>query len=221
MRTTWKLIGAGMVLATILASAVPATADTVSGAGIISGNRYRYNVPSNGSISYAVSIQVRRDPTGAINAVRGAARISNVSKAKAVQVDGVTLGTSSAAVNSNGTDANSSTTAISYTPWRSVAPGTCTSYRARGNFSVRWNDGGLSRFSILSPLTQVCRPSKAKVYPNCGAMNVDFPHGVGRGGARDKTSGTPVTNFYISDFIYSANASGRDADKDGIACERR
>lgn len=46
-----------------------------------------------------------------------------------------------------------------------------------------------------------------------------FPHGVGEAGAVDHTSGTPVTTFYVSNWIYSGNR-GRDADKDGIACER-
>ncbi len=51
-------------------------------------------------------------------------------------------------------------------------------------------------------------------------MNKDYPHGVGRKGARDKTSGTAVTNFKVSNSLYAAN-SGSDRDKDGIACEKR
>jgi len=49
-----------------------------------------------------------------------------------------------------------------------------------------------------------------------------YPHGVGRKGARDHVSGTsrPVTNFYVSTTIYNAN-TGRDRDKDGVACEKR
>lgn len=60
----------------------------------------------------------------------------------------------------------------------------------------------------------------AKTYANCDAMNKDFAHGVGKPGAVDKTSGTPVTNFHVSTTIYNAN-TGRDRDKDGIACEKR
>ena len=53
-------------------------------------------------------------------------------------------------------------------------------------------------------------------------MNKVYPHGVGRKGARDHVSGTsrPVTNFYVSTTIYNAN-TGRDRDKDGVACEKR
>jgi hypothetical protein len=51
-------------------------------------------------------------------------------------------------------------------------------------------------------------------------LNKVFPHGVGRPGAVDHTSGAPVTNYYVSAYIYQANAAGRDADKDGIACEK-
>ena len=51
-------------------------------------------------------------------------------------------------------------------------------------------------------------------------MNKVYPHGVGRTGARDKTSGTPVTNFKVSNSVYAANG-GSDRDKDGVACEKR
>lgn len=59
----------------------------------------------------------------------------------------------------------------------------------------------------------------AKSYRNCTALNRDYPHGVGRPGARDNTSGTPVTNFKRSRSLYNANRS-RDRDRDGIACEK-
>ena len=60
----------------------------------------------------------------------------------------------------------------------------------------------------------------AESYKNCAALNKDFPHGVGRQGARDKTSGTPVTSFKVSNTLYRANGSS-DRDRDGIACEKR
>jgi hypothetical protein len=60
----------------------------------------------------------------------------------------------------------------------------------------------------------------AKKYKNCTALNKDYPHGVGRNGARDKTSGTPVTTFKVSNSLYAANR-GSDRDGDGIACEKR
>jgi hypothetical protein len=65
-----------------------------------------------------------------------------------------------------------------------------------------------------------------KHYRNCTALNKDYPHGVGRPGARDKTSGTPVTNFKVSGSLYNANDGGAgehdlDRDNDGIACEKR
>jgi len=60
----------------------------------------------------------------------------------------------------------------------------------------------------------------ATTYKNCTALNKAYPHGVGRKGARDKTSGTPVTNFKASNSLYAAN-SGSDRDRDGIACEKR
>lgn len=59
-----------------------------------------------------------------------------------------------------------------------------------------------------------------KKYKNCAKLNKDYPHGVGKPGARDKTSGKPVTNFKRSAALYKTNKS-RDRDKDGIACEKR
>ena len=60
----------------------------------------------------------------------------------------------------------------------------------------------------------------AKTYKNCTALNKAYPHGVGRKGARDKTSGTPVRNFKVSNSLYAANRRS-DRDGDGIACEKR
>jgi hypothetical protein len=61
------------------------------------------------------------------------------------------------------------------------------------------------------------------LYKNCTNLNKKYPHGVGRVGARDKTSGTPVTTFKRSTLIYRRAMSynrGLDRDKDGIACEQ-
>lgn len=56
-------------------------------------------------------------------------------------------------------------------------------------------------------------------YPRCSALNRRYPHAVGRVGARDHTSGTPVTTFKRSNTLYRQN-SHLDRDKDGIACEK-
>ncbi|MCO7237915.1 excalibur calcium-binding domain-containing protein [Aeromicrobium sp. CnD17-E] len=60
----------------------------------------------------------------------------------------------------------------------------------------------------------------AKTYKNCTALHKDYKHGVGLPGAKDKTSGTPVTNFTKNKAVYNANTKS-DRDKDGIACEKR
>ena len=60
-------------------------------------------------------------------------------------------------------------------------------------------------------------------WQNCTVVNQRFPHGLGKAGARDKTSGTPVTNFRRDTKLYNTamNANrGLDRDKDGIACEK-
>lgn len=55
-------------------------------------------------------------------------------------------------------------------------------------------------------------------FKNCTEMRKVYPHGVGRRDAIDSTSGARVTNFFVHDALYAANA-GSDRDKDGIACE--
>ena len=68
------------------------------------------------------------------------------------------------------------------------------------------------------------KSSKKELYKNCTALNKKYPHGVGKSGARDKTSGKRVTNFKKSTAIYKEAMShnrGLDRDKDGIACEKR
>jgi hypothetical protein len=62
-----------------------------------------------------------------------------------------------------------------------------------------------------------------RLYKNCTNLNKKYPHGLGRVGARDHTSGTPVTNFKRSTKLYKLAMSynrGLDRDKDGIACEK-
>ena len=69
-----------------------------------------------------------------------------------------------------------------------------------------------------SPLVDVV-PLTA--YANCAAMHTTYKHGVGRSGARDHvTSGEPVTTFFVSTTLYSANTK-LDRDKDGVACEQQ
>jgi len=57
-------------------------------------------------------------------------------------------------------------------------------------------------------------------YANCKALNARYPHGVGLPGARDRSSGQPVTNFTRNRAVYLANKA-RDRDGDKIACEKR
>jgi uncharacterized protein YraI len=69
----------------------------------------------------------------------------------------------------------------------------------------------------------VAPPAVPALWKNCTHVNKRYPHGVGKVGARDKTSGTPVTTFKHSTFLYrTAMRYNRslDRDKDGIACEK-
>lgn len=61
------------------------------------------------------------------------------------------------------------------------------------------------------------------LYKNCTNLNKKYPHGLGKLGARDHTSGTPVRNFKRSTRLYKLAMSYNrrlDGDKDGIACEK-
>jgi hypothetical protein len=83
----------------------------------------------------------------------------------------------------------------------------------------------MTRIAILAGLALVlAAPAtstpQAGSFRNCKALNRVYPHGVGRFGARDHTSGTPVTNFKHSNRLYRAN-KGLDRDHDGIACEKK
>jgi len=79
---------------------------------------------------------------------------------------------------------------------------------------------------VLTVALATAAPAGAKVpppYKNCSQLNDRYPHGIGKIGARDHTSGTPVTNFKRSSALYAAAMShnrGLDRDHDGIACER-
>ncbi|MEP9390872.1 excalibur calcium-binding domain-containing protein [Gordonia sp. VNQ95] len=72
---------------------------------------------------------------------------------------------------------------------------------------------------VAAPFAVAVPADAATTYANCAALNADYPHGVGKAGAVDSTSGTPVTNFTVNDDVYKANTA-RDRDKDGIACEK-
>jgi Excalibur calcium-binding domain len=66
------------------------------------------------------------------------------------------------------------------------------------------------------------------LWQNCTHVHTKYRHGVGKVGAHDRTTGTPVTTFYRSTRLYNIAASynvqrgyNLDRDKDGIACEKR
>jgi hypothetical protein len=62
------------------------------------------------------------------------------------------------------------------------------------------------------------------LWKNCTNVHKKYPHGVGKLHARDRTSGTPVTTFRRSTRLYNLAMSYNkrlDADRDGIACEKR
>lgn len=72
---------------------------------------------------------------------------------------------------------------------------------------------------VNGPTTPVKTPNKK--YKNCAALNKVYKHGIGLKGAKDKTTGKPVTAFkVVSKSMYALNKH-MDRDKDKIACERK
>lgn len=81
----------------------------------------------------------------------------------------------------------------------------------------------LAAAPLLVGITAAPAAHAGSIYENCTALNKKYPHGVGKKGAKDKTSGTPVTNFKKSTKLYKKamkKNSRLDGDKDGIACEK-
>ena len=86
-----------------------------------------------------------------------------------------------------------------------------------GKTSVALAAASFASIAISLPANAATTPHK---FANCDAMRRVFAHGVGKIGAKDKTSGTPVTNFARAPRWYAKNIAS-DRDKDGIACEKR
>jgi hypothetical protein len=88
-------------------------------------------------------------------------------------------------------------------------------------------------FGSFSGIAQAVQPESVptatKHYTSCKAMNKGaYPHGVGKKGAHDKSSGKKVTNFTRNNKVYWLFSAGKsktgyydlDRDNDGIACEK-
>jgi hypothetical protein len=76
---------------------------------------------------------------------------------------------------------------------------------------------------VAAPFADAASTRIPARWKNCTVVNKRFPHGVGRLGAHDRTSGEPVTNFTHSNYLYRVAMRynrGLDRDKDGIACEK-
>ena len=71
--------------------------------------------------------------------------------------------------------------------------------------------------------TSVGRTAVGVVYPNCAALNLVYPHGVAKIGiTADMVAGVPKalgSLTFFSTSLYNLNPA-RDADGDGVACEK-
>ncbi len=88
--------------------------------------------------------------------------------------------------------------------------------------SILWPSPGVAALEGATLL--VSNTATPALYKNCTNLNKKYPHGLGKKGARDRTSGTPVTTFVRSTKLYNKAMSynrGLDRDGDGVACEKR
>ncbi|HTZ43814.1 MAG TPA: excalibur calcium-binding domain-containing protein [Jatrophihabitans sp.] len=215
-------VATAAVLPVVLA--VPASAqagDVVVKAGTAAGAIYYGPTAARDAAKFATGLEVVRNPAGELVDVRATSTVAGWYRASRVQVDSVRLATATTVVLARTSPVASASLATATTGWRAIAPGTCTRYRSITGYSVRWANGVTGRYTKASPLITVCGPSRPAVFANCASLNRVFPHGIGRAGAHDVVRGStaPVTDFYVSSYLYAAN-SGRDADHDGVACER-
>ena len=86
----------------------------------------------------------------------------------------------------------------------------------------------VAAFGLTAAMAGVAIPAAnahtTGIHDNCTNLNKQWPHGVGTRNARDRTSGTPVTNFKRSNRLYwraENHNSDLDRDNDRIACEKR
>lgn len=75
-------------------------------------------------------------------------------------------------------------------------------------------------FLILTVIASLATPATAAAtkYPNCAALQKQYPHGVAKSVAAAKTATGLTGNPKVSAALYKANAS-KDRDRDGVACE--
>lgn len=92
--------------------------------------------------------------------------------------------------------------------------------------SMSKNLAALAAAALAASTLTLAVPASAHttgIHDNCTNLNKKWPHGVGRKDAHDKTTGTPVRNFYRSTKQYNLAVSHNgtlDRDGDKIACEK-
>jgi hypothetical protein len=203
----FRPVAAAAVAVLLFAVAPSAFADTIHPQGNTTGTRYHGGHSANGGISYAVGLQVAMNSAGQPVNVRAVGRISKLSKVSRVQVDSVVLGNSTSALVAKNVPVNSGTavSTTSFTKWKALPAGACGLYRTRANFSIRWADGTAGKFSILSPLSQVCRS---------GAP----PKPADRDCA-DFSTHAQAQAWFEYYYPYYGDFANLDGDNDGQACE--
>lgn len=153
------LVAAIGILASVavsMAVAPAASASSISEQGNDFAGLYHYGDISKGYVYVDSSVEIYQDDNYDAVKIRGHAQIEKGNRVLRVQIDKVVLGDAGRAVTQTTIAASSGTggkQAVKNTAWIAVKDGTCSRYRIRVYYSVRWDDGTLSKFSRLAPFT--------------------------------------------------------------------
>jgi hypothetical protein len=205
-----------------------APVDGVKGAEILVGDQEGAHFQQFRMITYRAGhlVTENRPPQAPISGLSSRWGIdsslsSNIGLYRSVAGGVVTLTVKTAVLNNSGSAYTGKT--IVYT-WRG-------GWVVKSNRTVHYANAGATAY-LGGLWIEGLPPYGGYPYPmtfsSCAKLNEFYPHGVGKHGARDKTSGTPVTSFYRDNGLYAANDGPRagsqydlDRDNDGIACEKR
>ncbi|GAB2465452.1 hypothetical protein GCM10027029_29670 [Conyzicola lurida] len=189
---------------------VPTAADIGSRISVtVTGSKTGYAPASRASA--ATSIVTGTFTTAGIPAISGTAKVGNVLK--------VSLGTWKPALAS-----------ASY-QWR--ANGAAIAGATKSTYTVTpitvdkvitvAVTGSRPNYVSMAKASGTTKAVTGLVYKNCDALNAAYPHGVAKVGTRfDRVSGVNKAfkgTPFFSNSLYALNPN-RDADKDGIACEK-
>ena len=150
------------LLLTSLAAAPAAHADGIYDQGGDFAGISHYGSIRYGYVYIDSAVEIYYNNSYDVTKIRGRGEIEKGGDVARVQIDKVVLGDSGRAVTQTTIPVSSGNTgqeAVKYTSWIGVRDGTCSKYRVRVYYSIRWADGSLSKLNRLAKFTddRFCR----------------------------------------------------------------